>query len=565
MNVVVLNKHFVRTDIMINLLDPMFEQSTFEWIDILKETYILDDCITEFITACSVDINVAKKIYEEHGNKVLVLFELACRVCCEFGNLDTLIWLHELDFHENLDIHYDISLLKACESNSYDIIDWLSDKKINDIVTVFNQAIKYSNLHIVQYMYNVNGWEDSINVLLDSLNGSFTLACCYGRIDIAKWLYEIIHDRVSKALIDVCIKYSCNNDHVTLTKWLINLNKHSTEKLDRYYNKVLLHGCQVSCVDTIKWVLENHTPNSKTLYKGFKNSDMLEIRMLLFDKMKFIRDVHHRGIFRKAFYHACRSNDYRTINWMCLNMITTPRIKKPESVFISKLDYVKGFIISCYKGYLDTAKKMYNVSYLLDILKLYKKGTAISESFLRSCLENKLNVAKWLYTLKEFKSKDFNWYDVFYEVCLSNIKHPNNLELVRWMYSLKEMKNVNIRSYNDELFVIMCDGKLHDIAKFLTTVCKDYVIKLESDRFYFTIVSMYEKIARGLIKKRKRTICQKLFDKHICEMCNKTCKQRLKICKFNHNYCRDCFLTHCSEYCLKCFNTITEEHVVQYT
>ena len=54
-------------------------------------------------------------------------------------------------------------------------------------------------------------------------------------------------------------------------------------------------------------------------------------------------------------------------------------------------DNINKFIICCQNGYLDEAKKLYNINITSDI---------INKVFQDACLFGRLDIAKWLYSMK---------------------------------------------------------------------------------------------------------------------------------------------------------------------
>jgi len=141
-------------------------------------------------------------------------------------------------------------------------------------------------------------------------------------------------------------------------------------------------------------------------------------------------------------------------------------------------DDIRKFTICCQNGYLDEAKKLYNINISSD---------TINKVFQDACLFGRFDIAKWLYSIENKPDISDNNYFAFI-----NASFYGNLDILQWLYTLKTPIN------QEDIFKHACIGNHEHVLKWLLTIYDEYDYEITTTGIIAHGFTDYE---RKLIKK----------------------------------------------------------------
>jgi hypothetical protein len=288
---------------------------------------------------------------------------------------------------------YDILLMKTFD----DIINKLSisDFSKTDIEHAFNKLCFSGNLNDVQMLYTV--YESLYGSQIKITTNVFSSVCIKNRLDIAKWLYDIIgdiitHNEISNIFIEVCIY-----DRLDMIKWLYGLNRIDIDTLNIAFTDSCIHTYYTyTNLDVIKWLYSTN--------------------LILIDYMSIIKKV--RGL--------------NIIQWL---------YNLDQTMFTSKLKE-ELFIINYQKNKIDIMK------WLIELggfdLSIHRE-----DIFINICKSGKLDDVKWFYLYMaelgdpiNIRSND----DSVFKQLWKNYKFYK--EIISWLCSMCDSYKVEFDDYN---------------------------------------------------------------------------------------------------------------------
>jgi hypothetical protein len=163
----------------------------------------------------------------------------------------------------------------------------------------------------------------------------------------------------------------------------------------------------------------------------------------------------------KGFINACKYDHLHIVEWLYKNhdIYSTANITNYN---------IWWFKLSCYKGQLHIAKRLYEIR--PDILI----GTNNIDSFMLTCNRGHLDVAKWLYEMCPSITTSGDMECAFRNVCWYGY-----LNIAKWLYEI--CPTINISANDDYAFKITCENGHLDLAKWLYEICPTINISAEND------------------------------------------------------------------------------------
>jgi hypothetical protein len=122
----------------------------------------------------------------------------------------------------------------------------------------------------------------------------------------------------------------------------------------------------------------------------------------------------------------------------------------------------KSFIAACASGKFDEAKKIYDLGGI-NIYAVIQDDFGTLCAFEESCLNNHLEIAKWLYDLDSSKISEYVWHQCCYR---------GYLELAKWLYTLEKERPF---TYYEPLEMACQNGHL-ETAKWVHSIAPDILI-----------------------------------------------------------------------------------------
>ena len=174
----------------------------------------------------------------------------------------------------------------------------------------FIQLITEGNLLKIQEYYNTNE-----NIYISYNNDeAFCIACCYGYLEVAKWLLTQKPDIDIFAEYDYAFRFSCANGHFELAKWLLIQKPYinSSAKIEYAFS----YACFNGYLEVAKWLLIQKPDINISLENEY------------------------------AFRFACNYGHLEVAKWLL--------IQKPDINISLENEYA--FRVACNYGHLEVAK-----------------------------------------------------------------------------------------------------------------------------------------------------------------------------------------------------------------
>jgi hypothetical protein len=156
-------------------------------------------------------------------NKKFLMYTRKFVRACKNGELEKAKKI----FSKNPNIEIDRDIFSnACYNGFFELAKWLLTAKpqvINFINTAFISACRQGHLEIAQWIYSVDA-----SVIEYENNFGLSLACYYGKLNVANWLLPIspnIDYRMdaNNKFYDKIFRAACGNQKINVAQWVVNL------------------------------------------------------------------------------------------------------------------------------------------------------------------------------------------------------------------------------------------------------------------------------------------------------------------------------------------------------
>lgn len=190
----------------------------------------------------------------------------------------------------------------SCKANRVDVVEYLYNLGFfpSDIRVVFHIACKNKSLDVVKWFHQKN-----LLNYIDNFTDYFILACNYGNLSIAKFIYQCF-----KKKVDVCHKnhlvfrMSCQKNYLEQAKWLYSL-----EEMKFFVNfyDILKVCCQKNYIDMVEWIFTLNSTDETFEFIFDKSCDYQSFIILgwLFS----LNNKNIQSIVLKNFHYACMSDN----------------------------------------------------------------------------------------------------------------------------------------------------------------------------------------------------------------------------------------------------------------
>jgi ankyrin repeat protein len=536
-----------------------------------------------FIKYCEKgDFENAKSLLDEYPEINVHLYQNAAfKNCCCNGHLEMAKWLFNKFPKINIDVkrscfiedededdYYDKNknddddddnfdyngyfnpFVECCRNGNIEMAKWLKENFIN--IRKNSDLSKKSFLHMEELPHN---YESMIIIDYDEAVGN------------DKLLNEYFYKN-NERCIDDALLYSCQNGHLEITKWLLDIYPGiSNSSLNQ--KNLFISSCMMGYFEFIKWLLEKYptidvydhfVDFGENKYNAFTEScknGHLEIAIFLqsLDHNKKIDE--YKNI---AFFNCCQNGKLEVAQWLLSNYpsinidYTIKKHWNEYNTFVECCQYghmemavwlqslnknitfdeykEKAFIKSCKNGHLNIAM------WLLDKFPTLDVHSNKEEAFRKSCEYGYLNVAKWLkdkYTTINVHT-DNNGYDIAIVKSCSN----GHKEIVEWLIDI----DPEITDYiKIEAFNYSCTSGNIEIAKLLLNRYPTINIRANDDSLFFHTVRYRQKKAFKFLSE--------LCDDYKFEYKEKKITG-CYIFKNGKKYCKTCNIYYDIKHCCKC-------------
>ncbi|AYV81942.1 MAG: hypothetical protein Harvfovirus83_3 [Harvfovirus sp.] len=186
-----------------------------------------------FSDACyQGQLELAKRIFNEHEINIHEDGDALFRNCCYFGNLDTAQWLYSLG-GVNIHVCLDYAFRWACYKGHSAVAMWVYSLGGVDIHAddedAFTSSCFAGRLSIAQWIYSLGG----VNIHINE-EYAFRSCCLNGEFEVVKWLYSLgnidIHIQDDKSFRNCFAFEKCYR----IGKWLLQLDKFSERIVNDY-------------------------------------------------------------------------------------------------------------------------------------------------------------------------------------------------------------------------------------------------------------------------------------------------------------------------------------------
>jgi ankyrin repeat protein len=213
---------------------------------------------------------------------------------------------------------------------------WNKSKKLKTPIDIhynndelFMLACTYGHIKIAKWLYEISKEIESfIDINIDN-DKAFRLCCKYGHIKIALWLYEIsdkidIHAENDNAFISCCM-----NGHLMIAKWLFKLSENMNSTINIHMNEeyILRRSCHNNDYDIVKWLLDTseeinsliniHVDSEYAFRVCCPSGNITIINLLLEFSKKHKSPIDVRICNDYAFIEACKNDQVNVVKILC--------------------------------------------------------------------------------------------------------------------------------------------------------------------------------------------------------------------------------------------------------
>lgn len=256
-------------------------------------------------------------------------------------------------------------------------------------------------------------------------DSAFRNACANGHLEMAQWLKKICADINICAENNDAFQNACSRGDLRMAKWLFEVEPSIKNYVTRH--NIFMLVCRNGHLDFVQWLLEKFgTGVCEDSTMAFRhacasgNLEIVELIVQIYPKTD-VRDCNDA-----AFINACASGNQRLIKWL---IKTYPQID-------IRVDGDRAFIVACSMGHLGVAKWIKSM-----YPDIYINKHDANDLFRHACQYGYLDIAKWL---------------------------------------LRTFSNIDIREDGDAAFRVALIHSQYKILEFLSSICKDYSVILES-------------------------------------------------------------------------------------
>ena len=312
--------------------------------------------------------------------------------------------------------------------------------------------------------------------------------------------------------MDKFIEY-CLTDQLGKAQRFYRMCNPEDINFDEIFYDLFYELCFDGNLHIAKWLCDIYYKEYNELFRSCCNRGDIKLAKSLYelnDVDIYDRDPSELYGVGNAFEYACLYNNLEIAKWLFdisdkakLNIYSYIDIifVRVGSNDLEMLQWVytlseyddtilrSAFMEACLGDKIDNAKWLYS----LGTINVHAHDDA---AFVESCISGHLDVAKWLY----YELGDVN---IHAYSCNSNKErdyafkwslYMGKLDVAQWLYSLDG--EIDVRSGNDQIFKYICEKPKYkfnhkfsrsEIARWLCTLCEDYSVEILGDDIKYMI------------------------------------------------------------------------------
>ncbi len=388
---------------------------------------------------------------------------------CDTQNLEDVKTFYS-QYSEMIDLHKNSVLIHLCENNYFEIANWYfplhSDFDQENIhmmimaVTTSSGYMEMTQLLISMYLNLDN--DDKYCAFCNSIRS--------GNLELSQWIYSLgMGEYMTESFSDEClIAIRCG--YLETVKWLLSLQPDMNLTENAFYPlSTTIDICiEKNYLEMTKWLFERYPENMRDLRKYFctaSSKGYLEMCQWLLSINSRLLNLINKDII----VDLCSSNKFEMIQWI--------HSLKPINIIIEDLN--ETFNIVCYLGHLQIAQWLYGLQKIDDI----------TYAFNVACTNGHLDIAQWLYSInpeidindededeeEDEEEEEEEEEDEESEHNLNNFESScvnGKLDVAKWLYSILPYETL-IKD-NEYLFETVCANGHLEVAQWLLTIFFDY-------------------------------------------------------------------------------------------
>lgn len=282
----------------------------------------------------------------------------------------------------------------------------------------------------------------------------FKHACKYGRLDIAKWLYETKPVDITKNTLNTGFYCCCHWGFLEIAKWIYNIGEINTRTINDAFQSCCMYGY----FDIVQWLyaisnggINIHAKNDGAFRESYTRN--IEIAKWLY-QIGNGTQVNDSTI-GYLFLYACQCDSLESVKWI-------HEIAQQKNLEINHETYDKAYCESAEYGHISILQWIHDICPDVDIENAFKSSCENYELEDTTVLEYLYNISNGKINLKELMAEGY----------------IRNFEIYKWFY---EKLNGDIdQNISDEMFDIVCEYNSSEEARWFCSKFPTYYITINT-------------------------------------------------------------------------------------
>jgi ankyrin repeat protein len=387
----------------------------------------------------------------------------------KLSELENIIVTHNKTGVFNIEYNENEIFRSACKYGRKNVVAWLLENYNINVCSKKYAAIKnicrYGHLDTLNYIMEC-GKKINYNYNDDEF---FQIACDNGKIGIVKLLLS----KINSIDIHCCYEYpfisACSGGYLDLVKLLHDYSIKNDTPIDI---SVMNYGAAIECcknnqLHVLKWLIDNYEISLSEKKKEIFIAEALFNGNI--DICKFIYKNYRIDLCvseNYIFLTCCRIGNIDAIKWYL------------EKIILKFKALCDGFTEACISNNILLSKYLYKQMCITkgcaDNINLYVNDTLIHCTMIKTMSEKQFEMIKWIMSLSTCDPR------IADDIVFFNACKFDNIALVKYYW--QKYKNIKYDIDNHKLFLELCELNNINVALFLTTIERKYLITIENGK-----------------------------------------------------------------------------------